>query len=130
MARTLNAPTEYEQRLIDRYNERLAISLDPNTPYGCFLCGATNKRLTLAAVPGPADTTMGTTNPSPVCNRAQSLCRPCKRQNVPYGWQEGVCVECGQGGQVRDDRFDGAKAAHLVCGSCLNVRNGRDHNCY
>jgi hypothetical protein len=26
MARTLNAPTEYEQRLIDRYNERLAIS--------------------------------------------------------------------------------------------------------
>jgi hypothetical protein len=123
--RTLNAPTEYEQRLIDRYNERLAV----HRANACFLCGR-DGYFPLAAVPGPADGTDGTTDPSPVCNRAHALCRPCDRQNIPFGWQRGTCSECGRDGKVTDDRFDGAAEAVLVCGRCLRRRQGRTHNCY
>ncbi len=123
--RTLNAPTEYEQRLIDRYNERLAVYQSNS----CFLCG-TPGFFRLSAVPGPADPTTGTTNPSPVCNRAQPLCPPCARKNIPVGWQLGTCIDCRKRGKVTDDRFDGAREAVLVCGRCLRRRQGRTHNCY
>lgn len=78
----LIAPTEAEQRIIDRYNQRLAIasSRPVGSPPACFLCGAEGKPLVLGAVPGPGDASIGQAVVPAVVKRGQSVCRPCKRK--------------------------------------------------
>lgn len=116
MARTLNAPTEYEQRLIDRYNERLAVY----TADSCFLCGKPGYWPT-HAVPGPANPEAGTTSLSPVTNRAWGLCPPCARQNIPVGMKLGACKDCSKGGKVSVETD--------LCGRCQRRAWGRTHRC-
>lgn len=78
----LIAPTEAEQRVIDRYNERLSISLSRpvGSPPCCFLCGAEGKPLVLGAVLGPGDASIGQAVVPAVVKRGHSVCRPCKRK--------------------------------------------------
>ena len=78
----LIAPTVDEQRLIDRYNERLAIEMSKpsGAPRACFLCGFEGKVLVLGAVPGPGDASIGLAVIPAVVKRGHSVCRPCKRK--------------------------------------------------